>query len=121
MDRHLRARGDAKFRTVADIFATATFAGHMEILKANFGETVTTLDSAVQTDHLLRMQTVRQVLLRVMADSRLDALVFANTTIPPPIIFPSRVAAVTRRGPNRECSRRARPCRTRRCSRRSRC
>jgi amidase len=93
MDRYLRTRRDAKFRTVANIFATATFAGHMEILKANFGETVTTLDSAVQTDHLLRMQTLRQILLKVMADSRLDALVFVNTTIPPPIIFPSRAAA----------------------------
>ena len=94
MNRHLRARGDAKFRTVADIFATRTFAGHMEILKGNFGETATTLDTAAQTDHLLRMQTLRQILLKVMADNTLDALVFVNTTIPPPIIFPSRQAAV---------------------------
>lgn len=93
MNRHLRARGDGKFRTVADIFATATFAGHMDILKANFGETATTLDSAVQTDHLLRMQTLRHILLKVMADNALDAFVFVNTTIPPPIIFPSREAA----------------------------
>lgn len=94
MNRYLRARADAKFKTVADIFATATFAGHMDVLKGSFGETATTLDTAVQTDHLLRMQTLRQILLKVMADNTLDALVFVNTTIPPPIIFPSRVAAV---------------------------
>lgn len=94
MNRYLRARGDPKFRTTADIFATPTFAGHMDVLKAAFGETAKTLDTAVQTDHLLRMQTLRQILLKVMADHNLDALVFVNTTIPAPVILPSRVAAV---------------------------
>lgn len=91
MNRYLRARGDPKFKTTADIFATPTFAGHMDVLKGAFGETTKTLDTAVQTDHLLRMQTLRQILLKVMADNNLDALVFVNTTIPPPIIYPSRL------------------------------
>ena len=94
MNRYLRARGDPKFKTTADMFATPTFAGHMEVLKGAFGETAKTLDTAVQTDHLLRMQTLRQILLKVMADNNLDALVFVNTTIPPPVILPSRVPAV---------------------------
>jgi hypothetical protein len=94
MNRHLRARGDAKFKTVADLFATPTFAGHLEVLKAAFGDTATTLDTPVQTDHLLRMQTLRQIVLKVIADNGLDALVYVNTTIPPPVIYPSRVAMV---------------------------
>lgn len=94
MNLYLRARGDANFKTVADIFATPTFAGHMDVLKGAFGETAATLDTPVQTDHLLRIQTLRQVLLKVMADNRLDALVFVNTTIPPPIIYPNRLAAM---------------------------
>jgi amidase len=94
MNRYLRARGDPKFKSTTDMFATPTFAGHMGVLKSNFGDTAKTLDTAVQTDHLLRMQTLRQILLKVMADNNLDALVFVNTTIPPPVILPSREPAV---------------------------
>jgi amidase len=94
INRYLRARGDPQFKSTADMFATPTFAGHMDVLKTTFGETAKTLDTAVQTDHLLRMQTLRQILLKVMADNNLDALVFVNTTIPPPVILPSRVPAV---------------------------
>jgi amidase len=93
MNRYLQARGDAKFKSTADIFSTPTFAGHMDVLKATFGLTAKTLDTPTQTDHLLRMQTLRQVLLKVMADNNLDALVFVNTTIPPPVILPSRLPA----------------------------
>ena len=93
MNRYLQARGDAKFKSTADMFTTPTFAGHMDVLKATFGLTAKTLDTPTQTDHLLRMQTLRQVLLKVMADNNLDALVFVNTTIPPPVILPSRVPA----------------------------
>ena len=38
----------------------------MDVLKGAFGETAKTLDTAVQTDHLLRMQTLKQILLKVM-------------------------------------------------------
>src|SRR5882724_3573977 len=93
MNRYLQARGDAKFKSTADMFTTPTFAGHMDVLKATFGLTAKTLDTPTQTDHLLRTQTLRQVLLKVMADNNLDALVFVNTTIPPPVILPSRVPA----------------------------
>jgi amidase len=93
MNRYLQARGDAKFKSTADMFTTPTFAGHMDVLKATFGLTAKTLDTPTHADHLLRMQTLRQVLLKVMADNNLDALVFVNTTIPPPAILPSRVPA----------------------------
>ncbi|MBI4487637.1 MAG: amidase [Deltaproteobacteria bacterium] len=93
MNRYLRERGDPKFKSTADIFATPTFSGHLDVLKATFGQSAKTLDTPVQTDHLLRMQTLRQILLKVMADNNLDALVFVNTTIPPPIILPSRLPA----------------------------
>jgi len=93
INRYLRERGDPKFKSTADMFASPIFAGHLGVLKATFGETAKTLDTPVQTDHLLRMQTLRQILLRVMADNNLDALVFVNTTIPPPVILPSRLPA----------------------------
>ena len=93
INRYLRGRGDAKFKSTADMFASPIFAGHLAVLKATFGESAKTLDTPVQTDHLLRMQTLRQILLRVMADNNLDALVFVNTTIPPPVILPSRLPA----------------------------
>jgi amidase len=93
MNRYLHARGDTKFKSTADMFTTPTFAGHMGVLKATFGESAKTLDTPTQTDHLLRMQTLRQVLLKVMADNNLDALVFVNTTIPPPVVLSSRLPA----------------------------
>ena len=93
MNRYLQGRGEAKFKSTTDIFATPTFAGHMAVLKATFGESAKTLDTPTQTDHLLRMQTLRQILLKVMADNNLDALAFVNTTIPPPVILPSRLPA----------------------------
>ena len=92
MNRYLRARGDAKFKSTADMFKTPTFAGHMNVLKATFGETAKSLDTPTQTDHMLRMSTLRQILFKVMADNNLDALVFVNTTIPPPVILPTRRA-----------------------------
>ena len=38
------------------------------------------------------MQTLRQVILQVMGENNLDALVYANTTIPPHLILPNRLA-----------------------------
>lgn len=95
MNRYLRERGDPKFKSVADMFATPTFSGELENLRRAFGATAKTLDTPVQTGHLVRTQTLRQILLRVMAQNNLDALVFVNTTIPPEIILPNRLAATT--------------------------
>jgi hypothetical protein len=38
------------------------------------------------------MQTLRQVILQVMAENNLDALVYAYATVPPHIILPNRLA-----------------------------
>jgi Asp-tRNA(Asn)/Glu-tRNA(Gln) amidotransferase A subunit family amidase len=67
------------------------FSGSLDNLKRAFGDTATTLDTPTQADHLLRMQTLRQVILQVMAENNLDALVYAYTTIPPHIILPNRL------------------------------
>jgi amidase len=92
INRYFRERGDAKFKTVQDMFAMPTFPGSVENLKRSFGDTAKTLDTPTQTDHLLRMQTLRQIILQVMAENNLDALVYAYSTIPPHIILPNRLA-----------------------------
>jgi amidase len=92
INRYFRERGDAKFKSVQDMFAMPTFSGSLDNLKRSFGDTAKTLDTPTQTDHLLRMQTLRQVILQVMAENNLDALVYAYATIPPHIILPNRLA-----------------------------
>jgi len=93
ISRYFRERGDAKFKSVQDMFAMPMFSGSLDNLKRAFSDTATTLDTPPQTDHLLRMQTLRQVILQVMAENNLDALVYAYTTVPPHIILPNRLAA----------------------------
>jgi Asp-tRNA(Asn)/Glu-tRNA(Gln) amidotransferase A subunit family amidase len=90
--RYLRGRGDARFRTMQDMFAMPMFSGSLDNLKRAFSDGATTLDTQAQTDHLLRMQTLRQIILQVMAENNLDALVYAYTTIPPHVILPNRSA-----------------------------
>jgi Asp-tRNA(Asn)/Glu-tRNA(Gln) amidotransferase A subunit family amidase len=92
INRYFRERGDAKFKSVQDMFAMPMFSGSLDNLKRSFGDTAKTLDTPIQTDHLLRMQTLRQVILQVMAENNLDALVYAYATIPPHIILPNRLA-----------------------------
>jgi Asp-tRNA(Asn)/Glu-tRNA(Gln) amidotransferase A subunit family amidase len=92
ISRYFRERGDAKFKSVQDMYAMPMFSGSLDNLKRAFSDTATTLDTPPQTDHLLRMQTLRQVILQVMAENNLDALVYAYTTVPPHIILPNRLA-----------------------------
>jgi amidase len=91
INRYFRERGDAKFKSVQDILAMPMFSGSLDNLKRAFSDSATTLDTPTQTDHLLRMQTLRQVILQVMAENNLDALVYAYTTVPPHIILPNRL------------------------------
>src|SRR5262249_59315535 len=44
--------------------------------------------------HTLRITNLQRILHKVMADHNLDALVYVYTTIPAPLVYPSRVAAV---------------------------
>ncbi|MGH7816080.1 MAG: amidase family protein, partial [Candidatus Binatia bacterium] len=92
ISRYLRERGDAKFKSVRDMFAMPMFSGSLDNLKRAFSENARTLDTSEQTDHLLRMQTLRQIILLVMAENNLDTLVYAYTTIPPHVILPNRLA-----------------------------
>jgi Asp-tRNA(Asn)/Glu-tRNA(Gln) amidotransferase A subunit family amidase len=92
MNRYLRGRGDGKFKSIEDMFAMPMFSGSLDNLKRAFSDGAKTLDTPAQTDHLLRMQTLRQIILQVMAENNLDALVYAYTTIPPHIILTNRLA-----------------------------
>ena len=94
LNLYLKERGDAKFRSVEDMFATKTFAGELERLQAVFGAKATTLETALHTSHTLRMQNLRRILYKVMADNNLDALVYAYNTVPPHIVLPNRIANV---------------------------
>jgi amidase len=88
---YLKERGDDKFRSIEDLYATKAFSGESDWLKTALGARAESLDSPEQTSHLLRMQSLRRILYKVMADNNLDALVYAYDTIPPPIVFPNRI------------------------------
>jgi amidase len=92
VNRYFRERRDGKFKSIQDVFAMPMFSGNLENLKRAFSDSAKSLDTPTQTDHLLRMQTLRQVILQVMAENSLEALVYVYTTIPPHIILPNRLA-----------------------------
>jgi len=92
INRYLRARGDAKFKNLEDMLTMPMFSGSLDNLKRAFSGDAATLDTPTQMDHLVRMQTLRRIILRVMAENNLDALVYAYTTIPPHIILTNRLA-----------------------------
>ena len=92
INRYLRERGDAKFKDLKDMLAMPMFSGNLDNLKRAFSPEVTTLDSQTETDHLLRMETLRRIILQVMAENNLEALVYAYTTIPPHTILTNRLA-----------------------------
>ena len=74
MNLYLKERGDAKFRSVEDMFATKAFSGEIERLQAVFGANASALDTPLHISHTLRMQNLRRILYKVMADNNLDAL-----------------------------------------------
>jgi len=92
INRYLRERGDAKFKNLEDMLAMPMFSGSLDNLKRAFGDDAATLDTPAQMDHLVRMQTLRRIILQVMAENNLDALVYAYTTIPPHVILTNRLA-----------------------------
>jgi Asp-tRNA(Asn)/Glu-tRNA(Gln) amidotransferase A subunit family amidase len=92
INRYLRERGDARFKDLQDMLAMPMFSGSLANLKRAFSDDAETLDTPAQTDHLVRMQTLRRIILQVMAENNLDALVYAYTTIPPHIILTNRKA-----------------------------
>jgi len=92
INRYLRERGDAKFKDLQDMLAMPMFSGNLDNLKRAFSPDAPTLDTQEETDHLVRMDTLRRIILQVMAQNNLDALVYAYTTIPPHIILSNRLA-----------------------------
>jgi Asp-tRNA(Asn)/Glu-tRNA(Gln) amidotransferase A subunit family amidase len=94
MNVYLKQRGDTKFRSVEDMFATKTFAGELPVLENAFGAKAKTLDTAAHTSHILRMQNLQRILYKVMADNKLDALVYPYSTIPPHVVLANRTPPV---------------------------
>ena len=94
MNLYLRERGDSKFRSVEDMFATKTFSGDLPVLQNAFGAKAKTLDTPAHSSHILRMQNLQRILYKVMADNNLDALVYPYSTIPPHIVLANRTPEV---------------------------
>ena len=94
MNLYLQQRGDSKFRTVDDMFATKTFAGEPPVLQNAFGAKAKTLDTPAHSSHILRMQNLQRILYKVMADNNLDALVYPYSTVPPHVVLANRTAKV---------------------------
>ena len=94
MNLYLQQRGDAKFRNVDDMFATKTFSGDLPVLQNAFGAKAKTLDTPAHASHILRMQNLQRILYKVMADNKLDALIYPYSTIPPHMVLANRTPAV---------------------------
>jgi len=94
LDLYLKERGDKKFRSVEDLYKTKSFAGENDWLQSALGATADTLNTADAISHTLRITNLQRIIYKVMADNNLDALVYVYTTIPAPLVYPSRVAAV---------------------------
>jgi len=94
LNLYLKERGDKKFRSVEDLYNTKSFAGENDWLKFALGATSERLDTPDAITHTLRITNLQRILYKVMADNKLDALVYVYTTIPAPLVYPSRVAAV---------------------------
>jgi len=94
LDLYFKERGDKKFRGVEDLYATRAFAGENDWLTSALGAKTEILDTPDSVSHTLRITNLQRILYKVMADNNLDALVYVYTTIPAPLVYPSRVADV---------------------------
>jgi Asp-tRNA(Asn)/Glu-tRNA(Gln) amidotransferase A subunit family amidase len=94
LDIYFKERGDKKFRSVEDLYKTKSFAGENDWLRFALGATAETLGTPDGITHTLRITNLQRIVYKVMADNNLDALVYVYTTIPAPLVYPSRVAAV---------------------------
>jgi Asp-tRNA(Asn)/Glu-tRNA(Gln) amidotransferase A subunit family amidase len=93
LDIYFRERGDKKFRSVEDLYKTRSFAGENDWLRFALGASAETLSTPDAITHTLRITNLQRILYKVMADNNLDALVYVYTTLPAPLVYPSRVAA----------------------------
>ena len=53
IDLYLKQRGDAKFRTVDDLYATKSFAGENDWLRTSLGARAETLDTPDQASPMM--------------------------------------------------------------------
>jgi len=83
LDRYLRARGDANIHDLVDL-QSKTIARY----DGKKGPSIdgASLDTQGQAEHLFRKEAIRQILLKILADNKLDAFVFPHQTVPPGII-----------------------------------
>ena len=93
LDLYLKERGDKKFRSVEDLYNTKAFSGENDWLRFALGASAETLATPDGISHTLRITNLQRILYKVMADNNLDGLVYVYTTIPAPLVYPSRVAA----------------------------
>jgi amidase len=93
LDLYFKERGDKKFHSVEDLYNTKAFAGENEWLRFALGASAETLATQDEISHTLRIANLQRILYKVMADNNLDGLVYVYTTIPAPLVYPSRVAA----------------------------
>lgn len=79
LNRYLRARGDANIKDLVALTARtiARYKGKKPPSIDGFS-----LDTEGQAAHLFRRQAIQAILLKVMADNRLDAFVFPHQTVP---------------------------------------
>jgi Asp-tRNA(Asn)/Glu-tRNA(Gln) amidotransferase A subunit family amidase len=94
LDLYFKERGDSRFRSVEDLYRTKSFAGENDWLRFALGAAAETLGTPDGISHTLRITNLQRIVYKVMADNNLDALVYVYTTIPAPLVYPSRVAAV---------------------------
>ena len=94
LDLYFKERGDKKFRGVEDLYATRAFAGENDWLTSALGAKTEILDTPDSVSHTLRITNLQRILYKVMAYNNLDGLVYVYTTIPAPLVYPSRVADV---------------------------
>src|SRR6202030_3460920 len=94
LDLYLNERADKRFRSVEDLYNTKSFAGENDWLRFALGARAETLGTPDGISHTLRITNLQRILYKVMADNNLDAFVYVYTTIPAPLVYPSRVAAV---------------------------
>lgn len=83
LDRYLRERGDKNIQSLDDLIKKTIAIYDGKNPPANAGKT---LDTTGQSAHLFRKLALNQILLKVFADNRIDALVFPHQTIPSSII-----------------------------------
>jgi amidase len=87
MSRYLKQRGDANIKTLTDLIVKAN-----HFVDPGFGSKKAELEAADRArvldtrNRLQRRFVIQQVVLKGMADMKLDALVYPTANIPPPIL-----------------------------------